>query len=79
MQEQYENLTQVLDHVGFSAEETQSMEQLLVTILHIGNIEFNEADDSYAELADASSIEFGTLSTCAEPAAGPLAYRLLLP
>lgn len=61
MQEQYENLMQVLDHVGFSAEETQNMEQLLVTILHIGNIEFNEADDSYVELADASSIELGTL------------------
>ena len=61
MREQYENLMQVLDNVGFSDKETRDMEQLLVTILHIGNIEFNEGDDSYAELAEATPIDFGLL------------------
>lgn len=57
LKEQYLNLLDVLANVGFTRQEVKCLEQVLVTILHIGNIEFNEASTSYAELADVETVQ----------------------
>lgn len=60
MREQYLNLLTVLANVGFSREEIKSLEQILVAILHVGNVEFNEASNSYAELTERHTVAIGT-------------------
>jgi myosin heavy subunit len=48
--EQFLNLTLCMSDVGFSVKDRTDIFRILAAILHIGNVEFDEGEDSFAKL-----------------------------
>eukprot|EP00041_Stephanoeca_diplocostata_P037620 m.1430320 g.1430320 ORF g.1430320 m.1430320 type:complete len:1775 (-) comp25073_c0_seq5:163-5487(-) len=57
LDQKYAGLHQCMTDVGFSAEESTSVFELLAYILHLGSIEFTEGDNAFSEIVNPAPVD----------------------